>query len=45
MGCGQAAAHLEIFHDRQRRHSSLGVLTSVEYEIRHATNTARDQAS
>ena len=35
---------LEIFHNRQRRHSSLGMLTPVEYEIRHAT-TARDQAS
>ena len=31
--------YLEIFHNRQRRHSSLGMLTPVEYEIRHA-NTA-----
>ena len=29
--------YLEIFHNRQRRHSSLGMLTPVEYEIRHAT--------
>ena len=32
--------YLEIFHNRQRRHSSLGMLTPVEFEIRHATNTA-----
>ena len=37
--------YLEIFHNRQRRHSSLGMLTPVEYEIRHATTTARSQAS
>ena len=37
--------YLEIFHNRQRRHSSLGMLTPVEYEIRHATTSARDQAS
>jgi putative transposase len=36
--------YLEIFHNRQRRHSSLGMLTPVEYEFRHAA-TARDQAS
>jgi hypothetical protein len=24
--------HLEIFHNRQRRHSSLGMLTPIEYE-------------
>ena len=29
--------YLEIFHNRQRRHSALGMLTPVEYEIRHAT--------
>ena len=28
--------YLEIFHNRQRRHSSLGMLTPIEYEIRHA---------
>ncbi len=26
--------HLEIFHNRQRRHSSLGMLTPVEFEAR-----------
>jgi hypothetical protein len=25
----------EIFHNRQRRHSALGMLTSLEYELRH----------
>ena len=35
---------LEIFHNRQRRHSSLGMLTPIEYEIRHQP-PARDQAS
>jgi putative transposase len=25
--------YLEIFHDRQRRHSSLGMLTPIEYEL------------
>lgn len=37
--------YLEIFHNRQRRHSSLGMLSPIEYEIRHADNAARDQAS
>ena len=37
--------YLEIFHNRQRRHSALGMLTPVEYEIRHATTTAQAQAS
>jgi transposase InsO family protein len=36
--------YLEIFHNRQRRHSSLGMLTPIEYERRHPP-TARDQAS
>jgi putative transposase len=26
--------HLEIFHNRQRRHSSLGMMTPVEFELR-----------
>ncbi|MFJ1608474.1 IS3 family transposase [Streptomyces sp. NPDC088253] len=26
--------YLEIFHNRQRRHSALGVLSPVEYELR-----------
>jgi len=37
--------YLEIFHNRQRRHSSLGMLSPIEYERRHANNPARDQAS
>jgi transposase InsO family protein len=37
--------YLEIFHNRQRRHSSLGMLSPIEYERRHADNLARDQAS
>ncbi|MFD7406740.1 IS3 family transposase [Streptomyces sp. NPDC059866] len=26
--------YLEIFHNRQRRHSALGILSPVEYELR-----------
>jgi putative transposase len=37
--------YLEIFHNRRRRHSSLGMLSPIEYERRHAGNAARDQAS
>ncbi len=37
--------HVEIFHNRQRRHSSLGMLSPIEYEFRHADPAARDQAS
>ena len=29
---GEIFEYLEIFHNRQRRHSSLGMLTPVEYE-------------
>jgi transposase InsO family protein len=32
--------YLEIFHNRQRRHSALGWLTPIEYEKRHRTNVA-----
>jgi len=32
--------YLEIFHNRQRRHSALGMLTPVEYEIQNASSTA-----
>jgi transposase InsO family protein len=32
--------YLEIFHSRQRRHSSLGRLTPVEFEARPPSNTA-----
>jgi putative transposase len=31
--------YLEVFHNRQRRHSALGMLTLVEFEIRHRTET------
>jgi putative transposase len=27
--------YLEVFHNRQRRHSSLGMMTPVEFELRH----------
>ena len=29
--------YLEIFHNRRRRHSSLGMRSPVEYEIRNAS--------
>ena len=29
--------YLEIFHNRRRRHSSIGMLTPVEYELREAS--------
>ena len=32
--------YLEIFHNRQRRHSSLGMLTAIEFEARHQATTA-----
>lgn len=32
--------YLEIFHNRQRRHSALGMLSPVEFEARHDTGTA-----
>ena len=31
---------LEIFHNRQRRHSALDMLTPVEYEMRNASTAA-----
>jgi putative transposase len=31
--------YLEIFHNRQRRHSALGMLTPIEFETRHQTET------
>ncbi len=37
--------YLEIFHNWQRRHSSIGMLSPIEYERRHAETAARDQAS
>jgi transposase InsO family protein len=32
--------YLEIFHNRQRRHSALGMLTPVEFEARREPTTA-----
>jgi putative transposase len=32
--------YLEIFHNRQRRHSSLGMLTPIEFEARRSPTTA-----
>lgn len=32
--------YLEIFHNRQRRHSSLGMMTPVEFELHHQPTTA-----
>lgn len=29
--------YVEIFHNRQRRHSSIGMLTPIEYENIHHT--------
>ncbi len=29
--------YLEVFHNRRRRHSSLGMLTPIEYEQRKAS--------
>jgi putative transposase len=37
--------YLEISHNRQRRRSSLGMLSPIEYEFRHTNNQTRDQAS
>ena len=32
--------YLEIFHNRQRRHSALGMITPVEFEVVHQPVTA-----
>jgi transposase InsO family protein len=32
--------YLEVFHNRQRRHSALGMLSPVEFEARHARTSA-----
>jgi putative transposase len=36
---GAIFEYLEIFHNRQRRHSRLGMLTPVEFETRHQRAT------
>ena len=32
--------YVKVFHNRQRRHSSIGMLTPIEYEKIHHTKTA-----
>jgi transposase InsO family protein len=32
--------YVETFHNRQRRHSALSMLTPLEFEVRHQPNTA-----
>lgn len=32
--------YLEVFHNRQRRHSSLGMMTPVEFELHHGITAA-----
>ena len=32
--------YVEVFHNRQRHHSSIGMLTPIEYERIHHTKTA-----
>lgn len=32
--------YLEVFHNRQRRHSSLGMMTPAEFELRHGASAA-----
>jgi putative transposase len=32
--------YVEVFHNRQRRHSSIGMLTPIECEKIHHTKTA-----
>ncbi len=32
--------YLEVFHNRHRRHSALGMLTPIEFEAQHPSNTA-----
>ena len=33
--------YIEIFHNRRRRHSSLGMLTPIEYELKNITTTTQ----
>jgi transposase InsO family protein len=32
--------YIEIFHNRQRRHSALGVMSPIEFETRRTPTTA-----
>ena len=32
--------YVEVFHKRQRRHSSIGMLTPIEYEHQHHRKSA-----
>ena len=32
--------YLEVFHNRQRRHSALGMLSPIEFETRQPTTVA-----
>jgi len=36
--------YLEIFHNRQRRHSSLGMLTPIEFETHEAATATSTPA-
>ncbi len=33
--------YIEIFHNRRRRHSSLGMLTPIEYELKNFNTTTQ----
>lgn len=33
--------YIEIFHNRRRRHSSLGMLTPIEFELNNITTTTQ----
>ena len=35
-----ATVPLEVFHNRQRRHSALGMLSPIEFETRQPTTVA-----
>jgi transposase InsO family protein len=36
--------YVEIFHNRKRRHSALGMLTPIEYELQRASQTAAESS-
>ena len=33
--------YIEIFHNRRRRHSSLGMLTPIEFELKNINTTTQ----